>query len=313
MNNITKENILYNWIDTVNDIIDEVNVSVKDLSINGKDITITKSNGTTSTLNTQDTVYIAGTGISISSDIITNTGVTSINGSTGAVTGFTKSVNGTAADTNGNVTIPLDYLPLDGSGQMAEGASLKFARRPTQDIWVGTDGGLMLGSGSDGGYIKLRCKDDSTNPGGWMAVATNGTTTAHLIAYPDARLTFGGKNIVRTVNGTAADTAGNVTLNMSDAIGSAVASNGTSLTLPSGGTWLVWNLWGAGYTNYSYYEYGVSSSSAKTSTGWNRVGGTYSGGTTVYAKQRIYSTDSDGYISTDNYSVGGKLAAIRIS
>lgn len=91
--------------------MDKANASITGLSVSGKVITYTKGDGTTGTITTQDTntTYSAGTGISISSNKITNTGVTSVNGKTGAVTigNTVLSVNGVNADTSGNVSIPV--------------------------------------------------------------------------------------------------------------------------------------------------------------------------------------------------------------
>lgn len=94
-------------LDTLStNITNAKNASITDLSIDGKVITYTKGDSTTGTITTQDTTYIAGTGISISSNTITNTGVTSVNGTTGEVSvGTVRSVNGVSADASGNVTI----------------------------------------------------------------------------------------------------------------------------------------------------------------------------------------------------------------
>ena len=98
MNKLTRETILYNWIDSVNDIIDEVNSNIKDVNIDGKDITITKTDGTTSTLTTQDTVYTLPTatssvlgGVKIGSNITNSSGKISL--------------------TKDNVTSALGYTP----------------------------------------------------------------------------------------------------------------------------------------------------------------------------------------------------------
>lgn len=121
---------------------------------------------------------------------------------------------------------------------------------------------------------------------------------------------------VKSVNGTSADSSGNVTVNATPStvkgvLGSAWAANGTSMTLPSGGTWFVWNVADVTLSNSSYnggygYNYGVGSGSA-TSSNYSSVAGTYAGGTAIYAKQR---TSDDGKYS---YSANGKLAAIRIA
>ena len=160
----------------------DVSGAIKSITREGTTFTYTCLNGSTGTFTQQDnnTTYSAGTGISISSNKISNTGVTSVNGSTGAVT---------------------------------------------------------ISAG------------------------------------------------ITTVKGQ---------------IGSAVASNTTSLTLPSGGTWFVWNTTGDGTNN----KVGVGTASGNSSTGWEQDGKVVSGNTTVYAKKYLSNSQT--------YSDGGKLAAVRI-
>lgn len=120
---------------------------------------------------------------------------------------------------------------------------------------------------------------------------------------------------VKSVNGTSADSSGNVTISATPStvkgiIGSAVAVNGTSLALPSGGTWFVWNVGAINQatsdSSGASYVYGTGSASGNSSTGFASIGKTYSGGTTVYAKKR---QAYEGLY----YSDFGKLAAIRIA
>ena len=129
--------------------------------------------------------------------------------------------------------------------------------------------------------------------------------------------------VVRSVNGVSADTEGDVVLNLSapvtsvngmtgavtinttpstvyGVIGSAVAANGTSITLPAGGTWFVFN---TGINASSNAVNGVHTNTGSSVNYFSAHGGTYSGGTTVYAKIK----------SGGETSVAGKLAAIRIS
>lgn len=120
---------------------------------------------------------------------------------------------------------------------------------------------------------------------------------------------------VKSVNGTSADSSGNVTISATPStvkgiLGSAWAANGTSMTLPSGGTWFVWNVWGldkdtSGGSDTAY-QHGTGTGSGNSSTGFAQVGTTYSGGTKIYAKTR---DNRDGWW----YYEGGKLAAIRIA
>lgn len=74
----------------------DVTGAIKSITRSGTTFTYTTLGGSTGTFTQQDnnTTYSAGTGISISSNKITNTGVTSVNGKTGAVT----------VSTNGNLT-----------------------------------------------------------------------------------------------------------------------------------------------------------------------------------------------------------------
>ena len=92
-------------------LVSDVKGAVKGFSVSGKTVTFTKLDGTTGTFTTQDTntTYSAGTGISISSNKITNTGVTSVNGKTGAVTvstGTATAVSGVFVQRGGTATIP---------------------------------------------------------------------------------------------------------------------------------------------------------------------------------------------------------------
>ena len=81
---------LQTTLDNINDTIESaVSTAGASLAVSGTTLQLKDSAGNVlSTVTTQDTntTYTAGTGISISSNKITNTGVTSVNGSTGAVT-----------------------------------------------------------------------------------------------------------------------------------------------------------------------------------------------------------------------------------
>ena len=121
---------------------------------------------------------------------------------------------------------------------------------------------------------------------------------------------------VKSVNGNTPDTNGNVTISatpttVKGVLGSAWAANGTSMTLPSGGTWFVWNCYGHSYTGaYTSWEikyYGINTNSNGSNSSFTQTGTTYAGGTTVYAKEKDSSGDEP------VYRFGGKLAAIRIA
>ena len=75
------------------------------------------------------------------------------------------------------------------------------------DIWIG--GGTNSSSNS---YIQLNGGSRATNAGMIELVAKDTTNTSSLLAKPDGTLTWGGKNIVRSVNNTSADANGNVSI-----------------------------------------------------------------------------------------------------
>ena len=66
----------------------------------------------------------------------------------------------------------------------------------------------------DGGTLFLFGKDNNDSPGIFVLRANNGTLVSSLFGYADGKLQWGGKNIVRSVNGTAADAAGNVVIKL---------------------------------------------------------------------------------------------------
>lgn len=68
-------------------------------------------------------------------------------------------------------------------------------------------GGTAWNTGS---LIGVYGKSHTNRPGWLYLSAHDGTNTATLVGKPDGSLTWGGKNVVRSVNGTAADASGNV-------------------------------------------------------------------------------------------------------
>ena len=90
----------------------DVTDAIKSITRSGTTFTYTTLGGSTGTFTQQDnnTTYSAGTGISISSNTITNTGVTSVNGKTGAVTVST----GTATAVSGVSVGSSTKLPSGG-------------------------------------------------------------------------------------------------------------------------------------------------------------------------------------------------------
>lgn len=114
---------------------------------------------------------------------------------------------------------------------------------------------------------------------------------------------------VKSVNGNTPDTNGNVTISatpttVKGVLGSAWAANSTSITLPSGGTWFVWNTGSYESATGGILTFGTGTGTS-TSSNFSAYGGNYSGGTKVYAK--YHSENSNKYVEF------GKLAAIRIA
>lgn len=161
------------------------------------------------------------------------------------------------------------------------------------------------------GHVKLSDYANEDN-GTSQGIAVTPLALYNVAAKKQNKLDY---TPVKSVNGVNADAEGDVALDLTPStvkgvIGSAVASNDTSLTLPSGGMWFVFNPLGAGSVGAgtgSATEYGVSTNSALDSSGYVPHGTTYSGGTTVYAK----CVDWDG--GTIKYSLSTKLVAVRIS
>jgi hypothetical protein len=103
------------------------------------------------------------------------------------------------------------YLPLSG-GTMTGGISTSV-----EGILVGKDDtvGLRISGGtgwSNGASVVVYGKSHATYPGMLRIKAEDGTNEHILLGKPDGTLTWGGKNIVRSVNNVAADAAGNVPL-----------------------------------------------------------------------------------------------------
>ena len=204
----------------------------------------------------------------------------------------------------------------------------------TGDILFGNRGKISIDESAD--YVVLTSYTDSkigakvicrglnapVRPGSVLLIGrtSDGLEGTPVWVMPDGNIEVNGKNLIRTVNGTAADASGNVVLNISapvtsvngmtgavtisttpstvkGVIGSAVAANSTSLKLPNGGTWFVFN------TGTTGVENGVHTNTGTSVNYFSAYGGTYSGGTTVYAKIK----------SGGETNVVGKLAAIRIS
>lgn len=85
-----------------------------------------------------------------------------------------------------------------------------IAGNPTKGGYVAVWGNAT--SSNDGAAIVLFDKDNTSNQGHFLLQASNDTNAVGLVGKPDGTLTWGGKNIVRSVvsaSGTA-DANGNI-------------------------------------------------------------------------------------------------------
>ncbi|MGN0903058.1 MAG: hypothetical protein ACI4M9_07220, partial [Succinivibrio sp.] len=97
---------------------------------------------------------------------------------------YAQTVNGIGADSSGNITLPLNYLPLSG-GQLSG------------NIYRNSDEGrLFLGGGTNwncGAHLVLNGKDN--NSGVFALVAHDGTDTSVLHGYANGTLTWRNREI----------------------------------------------------------------------------------------------------------------------
>ena len=103
------------------------------------------------------------------------------------------------------------FLPLAG-GKMSgaiksQGGDALVASSDSEYIRIA--GGSLAEKGAE---ITLSGKDRTSSPGVFRVKAVNNDASVQLVGSPDGTLTWNGKNIVRSVNGTAADVAGNVAI-----------------------------------------------------------------------------------------------------
>ena len=85
-----------------------------------------------------------------------------------------------------------------------------FATGTTAEAVLSIHGGT---DSTDGSGVWLYGKDNA-NAGKFIIRASNGTKSVDLVGYPDGSLFWNGKNVIRSVNGTAADAAGNVVIKL---------------------------------------------------------------------------------------------------
>lgn len=103
------------------------------------------------------------------------------------------------------------YLPLAGgtvSGAITHSQPIAVkAKSPSESTYI--LGGTSL---EDGGLLALFGVGDSSCPGGFWLRSSNGTIFNTLIGTATGSLKWNEKNIVRSVNGVAADLTGNVNI-----------------------------------------------------------------------------------------------------
>ena len=99
------------------------------------------------------------------------------------------------------------------------------------DIGSGEDYDALNLKGKDGGaYLNLYTR---ASGGAFSLTAGNGSTTRSLLGYRDGVLTWDGKNVVRSVNGSNADANGNVSVDVS-----MPSFTGFQVQSPEDGAWV---------------------------------------------------------------------------
>ena len=108
------------------------------------------------------------------------------------------------------------YLPLTG-GTVTDDVAINGALTVPNGLIRTNDTSKSINircttDDKSGAKIVLNGKDAANNAGEFIITATDGTNSFDFCASPTGKLTYGDKNIVRSVNGTNADTQGNVQL-----------------------------------------------------------------------------------------------------
>lgn len=127
-----------------------------------------------------------------------------------------RSVNGTNADASGNVAVTKDpngkaFVTTDGATMNGE-----FVRNGNLAVNTANNSYMQICGGktsANGGTVAVYGVEHSSMPGA-VVLTDNGDTPAQL-QLVNAGITHGGKNLVKSVNGVAADAAGNVALGKS--------------------------------------------------------------------------------------------------
>lgn len=123
-----------------------------------------------------------------------------------------RSVNNINADAAGNVNLTLNYLPLAGgtlTGTISKYGGTFLNNTNSESSLVLTGDKLS----HNASVLMLFGLEHPDFPGGFIVRAGNNTNSYTLLGKADGSLIWGGKNIVRSVNGVNANAAGNVTLN----------------------------------------------------------------------------------------------------
>jgi hypothetical protein len=123
------------------------------------------------------------------------------------------------------------YLPLTGGKMQGNLApSSLYANTPAGEVTFGVGT-----TWNDSPSLSLYGSNvNGPNAGSFILRA--GNQTYDLFGNANGELRWGVKNIVRSVNGVAADAAGNGTFTTYPTVYSSTSTSGT-ITLPSGGTW----------------------------------------------------------------------------
>ena len=157
------------------------------------------------------------------------------------------------------------YLPLAGG---AISGNLQFNRKGARNFMIEqNDQGFVIGTRPSGGWksaIVFRNDSYSANPAGLELFTGTNFGGPALLLKKNGQAAWNGKHIVRSVNGTNADTNGNVNISSigaastADTLSGCIGGYGGPVTLPNYGTWAYvastnYRSWGAGSSDGSSY------------------------------------------------------------
>ena len=126
---------------------------------------------------------------------------------------YTNSANtqGRFEDHECNVLEMGDYLPL--AGGVLTGI-LGFKNSGVNIRKMADTGTLLISGGVDQTSSTLKLNGKTSSDKGFALSANDGSTKVDLQGSPNGSLIWGGKNVVRSVNNTSANAAGNVTVDV---------------------------------------------------------------------------------------------------